>query len=287
MDQREQDRSVQTNRQQERRRRRRRLRIMRTAIVLTVLLVIALIVTLLVLRISGAVAKKNGTASPFLSVKAIEIEGETRYTDEEIIAAGGIRVGDSLLVINKVQAHNAILAAFPYLDYVDVGNASFSTIRIRLHETRVIGAVECADMYMMVGENNHALELLPAEQLPPDTVRILGADCPQEELGAPLMDERSRRIAETLLDAVQTSGLTGLTAIDMNEKTNIRMILNDRIDVILGNESNLAAQVKALNAMLPTLYTNNGEKAAGTLDMSSFSDDRSDNDKAIFSPATD
>lgn len=274
-------------RQAARRKRRIRRRIIRMTIVLTVLLLLALIIALVVLRISGEIAHKNGSTTSFMAVKAIEVEGDTRYTDEEIIAASGIYVGESLLVVNKVEAHNTILAAFPYLDAVDVGNASFSTIRIQVRETPVMGVVETSAGYMVLGENNHALELITDETaLPTGAVRIRGAALVNETVGQPLLEERALNVCATLLVAARENGLTDLTLIDLTERTNICLMWKDQIQVVLGNESNLPLQIKALKGVLPTLLGNNGEGATGRLDMSSYADDDSSNDRSVFSPMT-
>lgn len=268
-----------------RRKRRIRLRVMRISVVAAVLLVLALLIALLVLRINAGVAKKNGTATSFMAVKAIEVEGDTRYTAEDIIRASSIYVGESLLVVNKVQAHDAILEQFPYLDYVEVGNSSFSTVSIHVRETAVLGAVQSADGYWMLGANNHALERLTEEQLPAGTVTVIGATVQEEQLGHPLLDERSLRIVRTVLDASTATAFENLTSIDITEKTNVRIRWKNQLDVVLGNETNIPEQIKALQIMLPTLIKNNGETLTGRLDMTSYADDNGDNDKAVFTPA--
>ena len=276
--------SSQQARQAMRRKRRLRRRILRTALVLTVLLVLALLVALLILHISGKAAQKKGETASFLVVKSIQVEGETRYSPEDIIRASHLYVGESLLVVNKVQAHNAILQQFPYLDHVDVGNASFSTIVIRVRETKVIGTVKTAQGWYVLGENNHALELVSAQDVFADTVRIIGAGTVNETVGEPLLDDRCLRVTRTLLNAANDCGLEGITCIDLTEKTNIRLLWKDQIDVQMGNESNLDAQVRVLQKFLPTILNNNGQSATGRLDMSSYADDDSGNDRAIFSP---
>lgn len=267
-----------------RKRKRRRLKMMRMAIVLTVLLLLGLIIALVVLHISGSIAKHNGTKTEFLAVTAIEVTEDTRYTPEQIIEASGLFVGESLLVVNKVEAHNAILAAFPYLDYVDVSNSSFSTLHITVRETTVLGAAQLPDGWMVLGENNHALESLAEEDLPADMLRIYGADTVGQSVGAALLAERDIQMCRTLFAAAQTYKLTDMSRIDLTEKTNVRIRWKEQIDVVLGNESNFAAQIKALTGILPTLLANNGEAATGRLDMTSYADDDASNDRAIFSP---
>lgn len=267
-----------------RKRKRRRLKMMRLAIVLTVLLLLALIITLVVLHISGSIHKQNGTKTEFLAVTAIEVEEDTRYTPEQIIEASGLFVGESLLVVNKVEAHNAILAALPYLEYVDVSNSAFSTIRIAVRETKVLGAVQTENGYVVLGDNNHALEHLTEEELPTDMLRIYGAETVGETVGETLLAARDMQMCRTLTTAAETYKLENMSRINLTAKTNVRIRWKEQIEVVLGNESNFPAQIKALTGILPTLLANNGEGATGRLDMTFYADDDASNDSAIFSP---
>ena len=276
--------TIQEARQQARRRRRRRLMIIRTSIVLAVVLLFLLVGALLVMKIVGTQQSKRGETTAFLAVREILVEGDTRYTPEEIIEKSGLYVGQSLMGVNKVQAHDALLAAFPYLNTVEVGNASFDTLRIRVTETRVLGAVRTDDGYILVGENNHALEKVSEEQLPEGILRIAGASFVGEELGGKLMDERSLEICRTLVASAGLYGLENMTTVNMEEKTNIYILLQERLQVVLGNETNMAEQIAVLADTLPTLYKNNGEDAAGRLDMTSYADDNPNNNKSIYTP---
>lgn len=267
-----------------RQKRRRRLRILRASMVLTVVLVLLLVVGLVILRAVGVSASRRGETTSFLAIKHIEVEGESRYPTEDIIEKSGLYVGQSLLAINKVQAHDALLRAFPYLEWVDIGNTAFDTVRIRLRETTVLGAVPAGDTWLVVGSNNRGLELLEEAALPADTMRITGAELLHEGVGDNVLEERSLRICKALLDAAQKNELTGLTAIDITEKTNICLWWNGRVRIVLGNESNLAKEMERLPGILENLLKNNGQDVGGRLDMSSYSDDDPDNDKAIFTP---
>lgn len=267
-----------------RKKRRRRLRILRMTMVLTVVLVLLLVIALVVLRAVGVSASRRGETTSFLAVKNIEVEGETRYPSEEIIKKSGIYIGQSLLAVNKVQAHDALLREFPYLEWVDIGNTAFDTVRIRLRETTVLGAVSVGESWLVVGSNNRGLELLEEASLPAEMVRIVGASLLRESVGADVLEERSLRICNNLLEAAQKNEVTGLTAIDITEKTNICIWWNGSVRIILGNESNISQEMERLPGILTSLLNNNGQEVAGRLDMSSYSDDDPDNDKAIFTP---
>lgn len=271
-------------RMEARRRRRRKLMIIRTLIVLAIVLLIALIVAAVTVKIVADQKSAKGEATRFLAVKNIVVEGDTRYTDEEIIKASKLYVGQSLLSVNKVQAHDALTAAFPYLETVEIGNASFYNLRIRLTEVPVLAVAECDDGWMILGDNNRALELVEAEGIPEGLVHIVGATFEEQTVGKSLLDERSLRICRTLLAAANRYGLSNMTTIDIREKTKIQILLDERMQVVLGNETNLDTQIEVLVDTLPTLYKNNGEDAAGRLDMIFYSDDNAANDRAVYTP---
>lgn len=271
-------------RQQARERKRRQLMVKRTIIVLTALLLVALIATGIVLKIVADQKSAKREAVGFLAVKEIVVEGETRYTDEEIIKASGLYVGQSLLSVNKIKAHDALTAAFPYLNTVEVGNASFYTLRIRVTDVPVMAVAELEEGWMILGDNNRALERVEPDAIPEGTVRIKGAVFDNQTVGKSLLDERSLRICRTLIEAASRYGLDTMTTIDITTKTKIHILLNERMQVVLGNETNLANQIQALVDILPTLYKNNGEDAAGRLNMLFYNDTDKKNDKAIYTP---
>ena len=271
-------------RKEARRRRRRRRQVVRVLIVLAVVLLLLVVGFVVVLHIMGTQAAKKGETTSFLGVKAIQVEGKTRYTPEEIIEQSGLYVGQSLLAINKVQAHNSLLSAFPYLCHVEVGNASFDTLRIYVEEIPVLGVAKLEDGWMIVGENNHALERVEEETLPAGILRIVGATPISDQLGQLLLDERSLRIGEVIVEAARLYGLDTLVAIDVTEKTNIALEVGAGLEVLLGNETNLEVQVETLVNTLPTLLENNGVDATGRLDMTSYADDDPSNDRSIYTP---
>lgn len=269
---------------EQRRRKRRRLMIRRTILVLSIVVLVALIATVLVMKIVADQKSAKGESVNFLAVQEILVEGDTRYTDEELIEASGLYVGQSLLSVNKVTAHDNLVAAFPYLEVVEVSNASFYALRIRVTEVPVMAVVEADDRWFVLGENNRALELVDEEHIPEGAVRIRGASFENQVVGKSLLDERSLRICRTIIAAAKRYDLKNMTTIDVSKKTKIFLMLDERMQVVLGNETNLTTQIEVLVDTLPTLYKNNGADAAGRVDMMFYSDTDAGNDKVIYTP---
>lgn len=276
--------NIQQARREARRRRRRKLMIRRTLIVLAVLLVVLAAIAWGVMSIIGAQQSKNGVTTDFLAVKEILVEGDTRYSAEDIVAASGLYVGQSLFGVNKVQAHDTLKEQMPYLDTVEIGNKGLFTLRIRVTETPVMGAVKLKKGWLILGENNKALERIEKGEPPEGALRVLGATLAGETVGETLLDERSLRVCSTLVAAAELYKLDGLTTIDMTDKTKVTLLINQRLKVILGNETNLPAQIEMLADTLPTLYDNNGINVDGELDMTTFADSDPDNDRVVYTP---
>ena len=280
----EKTKNIQEARQKARARKRRKLMLIRTALVLAVMLVLLLVGALIVMKIVGTQQSKRGDTTNFLAVQNIVVEGDTRYSDEQIIEASGLYVGQSLLGVNKVTAHDNLLEKLPYLNSVTISNTQFSTLRIRLTETTVMAAVQVEDGWMIVGDNNQALEHITESEPSEGILRIGGATLLEQQVGSELLDERSLRITRLLEASISQYELDGVTGVDMTEKTRISLTLNGRLQVLLGNDTAIPAQISMLVDTLPVFYQNNGVNAGGRLDMRTFADDKPDNNKVIYTP---
>lgn len=280
----EKTKNIQEARQKARAKKRRKLMLIRTTLVLAVVLVLVLVGALIVMKIVGTQQSKRGETANFLAVRNIVIEGDTRYSDEQIIEASGLYVGQSLLGVNKVTAHDNLLEQLPYLNSVTISNTQLSTLRIRLTETTVMAAVQVKDGWMIVGDNNQALEHITEGEPPEGILRIGGATLLDQQVGSPLLDERSLRITRLLEASISQYELEGVTGVDMTEKTRISLTLNGRLQVLLGNDTAIPAQITMLVDTLPVFYQNNGVNAGGRLDMRTFADDKPDNNKVIYTP---
>ena len=280
--------SLQKARQEARRRRRQQLMIKRTAlvggVVLAALLVIGVCVTGVVLTVVGTQQAQRGETTDFMAIEKIIVEGDSRYSEEEIIKASGLYVGQSLFGVNKVQAHDKLKKALPYLETVEIGNKGILTLHIKVTDATVLAAVEVSDGWMIISDNNRALEHITEGEPPEGILRLTGTGAKTVKVGKTVLDERSLNICQMLVAAEKQYGLDGMTSIDVTEKTKIYLMLNDRLKVLLGNESNIGEQMDMLVDTLPVFYENNGINAEGLMDLTSFTDQDADNDRLVYTP---
>ena len=82
-----------------------------------------------VLLAAGAVA---AACIVFFRVNTIQVEGNVRYTAQEVIDASGVKIGDNLIVLPGGRVSAAIRAQLPYVEGVTLQRAYPDGLVIRL-----------------------------------------------------------------------------------------------------------------------------------------------------------
>lgn len=224
----------------------------------------------------------SGNEGGIFSIKKVTVAGDTRYQTEDIVQASGIYVGQSIWSVDKKGAIENILRAFPYIETAAVANTAYDAIEITVTETEELGAMYADGQWLVVGTNGKALEALPVEgDRPMRYLYFKGATPLTGELGKQAMDDRSLAIAQELVEAFETYGLTGVCEIDMTNKSDIRLNWNNRITVKMGNDSQLTHEVGVVVSMLPGIEEQYGSDARGQIDASAYSSGRV---YAVFTP---
>ena len=75
----------------------------------------------------------------FFRVDTINVQGNSRYTQEEIVAASGIEQGDNMFLINKFQVIDQMISQLTYLDDVTIRRGLPSTLNVTVTECTVAG----------------------------------------------------------------------------------------------------------------------------------------------------
>jgi cell division septal protein FtsQ len=246
------------------------------------MIVLLVVANLLVGAASKSDRTKDREKNSLFGVKAITVVGDTRYLSEAIVQQSGLAVGQSVWTVNRVEAAEKVVAAFPYIKEATVTKTSFSTFEIRVTETDAIGVVYGFGQWLAVGENGRLLEAFAVESdRPPQQLYLKGAEALSNVVGEVVLDDRSLAIVNELLAAFQEYGFFGVGEIDLSNKSDLRLRWNNRITVKLGNDSNLTHEIGVVMSALPGIEKQYGEYAVGQLDVSSFSEGGT---MAVFTP---
>ncbi|OUQ81120.1 FtsQ-type POTRA domain-containing protein [Flavonifractor sp. An100] len=84
-------------------------------------------------------------ATVFFQVETIVVSGNSRYTQEQVIEASGIQIGDNLYRMNKFQVAQDIREKLPYIGEVSIRRGLPSTILISITEWEAVARIEAPD----------------------------------------------------------------------------------------------------------------------------------------------
>jgi len=108
-------------------------------LITVVAVVLAVFFSLAVYFKVGETVAENGT------IVNIEVTGEDKYTEAEIIGASGIKAGDHLIFLGRTKVAGKIISALPYIKSVRIGIKLPDKVMIQVEEVDVTYAVQAQD----------------------------------------------------------------------------------------------------------------------------------------------
>ncbi len=215
-------------------------------------------------------------------VRSFEVEGNIRYTPEEIFEASGLGEGDILMGVNKTSTASRLLVKLPYLKQVTIEKALPGTIRFTVEECTAQGmAMTDYGTYWVINREGKLLEEVDGPQ---EGERSAYPLITGVHLALPFAGELAEfdqdglgNLALELLNQVEAAGLASrISEINLEDPTAVYLIYDDRLEVRLGNGYDGAYKLAYLKAVVGEI----GETQKGALDLSF-----STGETAIFHPA--
>ena len=199
----------------------------------------------------------------FIGIGEFEIKGETDYKLSELVSASGLRTGDRLYEVNEKEAEELLLRGCPYLKSVEVKKKFPNKICFEVEE-RVLGwYIEISeDYYALDYDMQVLLETYDEESLIergltklvlPELESAMCDYLPEFGRG----DEHL--ISETLkiVDAFRTHSIKDrLTYLDLSNRFEIKLTIDDAFEVKIGDMSNIETKLKTVLEVIETQLDN-------------------------------
>lgn len=210
----------------------------------------------------------------FFRVRTVEVQGNSYYSAEEVIAAAGIASGDNLLTLSRGEIAGNVIAQLPYVKSVRVTRTLPDTVVITVAEDETTFAVQAqgGKLYLMTAAGKATEEVSELEAKshilvqdlviqPPvigEQVHVAesgdGAVSPQEQLDALI----------ALLHEIEASKLEkDVTAVSVPSAFNLTVWYEDRFEVRLGTTDDLAYKLEYLKVVIQEQK----EYATGIIDL--------------------
>lgn len=200
-------------------------------------------------------------------VREFKVTGNVRYTAEEVAEASGITSGDVLVGVNKIRAASRILTKLPYVEQVTISKSLPGTVSFAVEECQASMAAESEfGARWLMNEEGKLLEKLDEDaEIAYPLIKGTVLQLPTAGDLAVFDDSARGELAMRGVQMIQEAGLsTAVRSIDVTDLQQVTLNYEDRIEVQLGDASDLAYQLQYMIAAIARLDSD----ARGALDLS-------------------
>lgn len=250
------------------------------------------------LCVVGVILALTVGATVFFRVEQVTVSGNQRYTQEEIIAASGIQLGDNLYSLNKVRIDQNIRTTLPYIGDLTINRVLPSTIQITVTEWEAVAQVAAPGVEQVAAYQEEAGEKAVTtaqepwlisvkgkllEPAPPDSAAIAVTGLiPLSPQAGSMMEvpegEHTRLAALTaLLEALGEAGMQSQVSDIRLEATQLMVRYAGRFDVKMKLNADFSYDVRLMRAIREKMEEQDGEGACGSMDLT--------RSPAVYAPA--
>ncbi len=206
----------------------------------------------------------------FFRVNTMVVEGNSRYTAEEIIAASGVEQGDNLFTLNKSQMVFRILTRLPYVDDLSIDRKLPDTLIFHVTESTPVAWLESGGTCWLLDHRCKILEAGDAS-LTQGLPEVLGLTPVDATVGSRLTVspeeqnklERLRAFFTAIAGRQMTGSLTAF--IDLSSENELRFGYGENLTVIFPLNGDFDQETYELKRALETM-DERGIPRTGTLD---------------------
>lgn len=202
----------------------------------------------------------------FFRIEEIKISGTDLYTREQIIAACGVNEGDNLFGTDIKEAEKVLSSLMVYADEVKVRRELPSTLKITIKQAVPQYCVFHNGLYFTVSESGRLLET-GMQQPDSSLVLVSGFNIKDTTPGVKLRstDQLKEKILADISDGAKKLEFKGITEIDLTDRTDIKIVYDNRIEVRLGSSYDLYFKLNYTKSVIDSLAETYGDSYEGTL----------------------
>ncbi len=206
----------------------------------------------------------------FFKITKIEVEGASRYSQNEVAIASGVSEGDNLILMNKYSVLSKIESQLPYIKSAEVSRRFPDTLLISVEETSPCAFIEVNGIFWLLDEDAKLLGTAMSDELN-GLIRVSGATPLAPRAGDLAVfseaDGTKEQILSDALVAMAQAGIIGsVSELDIEKTFDVFFRYRERFTVRLGIPGDLEYKLKTLTneALEKELETT----SSGTIDLS-------------------
>ena len=172
---------------------------------------------------------------------SIVVEGNQRYTSEEIIKQSGLEKGMNLLHIDEDQAEQRIISALAYIDIADVVKVFPTKLKISVTEAETWFAVRQDGRSVTISRLGKVVQQSASHGLPV----VTGIEAKLLDTGALLESEIPAKtdMPKQVLEAAEKYSITGIREIDITDRFSIVLYCENEVTLQIGGVADLDSKM--------------------------------------------
>ena len=144
------------------------------------------------------IAAVIGAVTLFFKAETIAVEGNRKYTEQEVIEAAGLHLGDNLYLMNKYDHAQAIFQNLPYVESASINRKLPDTLLIEVKECPAAASVPAEGGARFSEDNGATWQFLPN-----DTIVSMNLWCFRPSM----LEQTRKRFSKFLLENLPVNPL--------------------------------------------------------------------------------
>lgn len=190
------------------------------------------------------------------AVSSIEVQGNSYCTTEEVIAASGIKLGDSLFSISSGNV-KAGINNHRYLEYVGLWKRFFPpSVVLTVSERAPLAKLSWMGLLILIGDNGIVLEQTAQIDHAVHVPEVKGMTIRYVTLGEEIVYDVAGQgeAISGLLQELERQGFLGQVAeINVSSPDSLVLLTEGGMQILLGDGTNLGAKVAIARDILPQI----------------------------------
>lgn len=187
----------------------------------------------------------------FFNIDTIQIEGNMRYTEEDIATAGKLSIGQNLLRLNTTKIEEEIIAQLEYCDKVTIKRSLPGTILITISEASPYFSIEQKGKYLYVSEHGRVLNINedePADQ----SIIITGLEVGDYQKGQFLQETENEKhqAVFNIRPLLEEYEFKNIRSIDLSNLSDIVINYDERVNIKIGTVADLEYKIRVAQHIL-------------------------------------
>lgn len=207
----------------------------------------------------------------FFKVSTVTIEGESRYSNEEIIEASGVAIDDHMFLLSQSKIAANIQSKLYYVGGLSVSRHYPDRLVITVNDNVAVGYIALSGGYWLLDKNCKLLEKVDADGIGSaaqvsgitPVLPTQGEIINVEESGA----DKVSYLSEILTCAEKQGIMEGISSVDMDNVSNPRFEFLDRFTVKMGAYTDVEYKLQMLTGVTEKLV----DTDRGVIDLSDTS----------------